>query len=161
MDMLLRPLIIVLVLLAVPIAGGTPLDTGHDLLQAVEYRDGAGFLRLLSAGLASQIEAGYLQLRELAETDPSLAEGLLSDAGIGATAFEVQWMSFEDFAGRVLEGVYLPSMESLVSEEASLKGRNADVLFTWSDGSSLDLQMVWEESAWRITGLPLLVRFFR
>jgi len=159
--MLLRPLIVVPVLLAVTIAGGTPLDTGHDLLRAVEYRDGAGFLRLLSEGLSAQMEAGYLQLKELAETDPSLAEGLLSEAGVEATAFEVQWMSFEDFAGRVLEGVYLPSVESLVSEEASLKGRNADVLFTWSDGSSLDLQMIWEDSAWRITGSPLLARFFR
>jgi hypothetical protein len=158
--MLLRPMILVLVL-AVPIATGTPLDIGHDLLQAVEYGDGAGFLRLLSAGLASQMEAGYLQLKELAETDPSLAEGLLADAGIEATAFEVQWMSFEDFAGRVLEGVSLPSREGLISEEASLKGRNAEVLFTWSDGSTLGLQMVWEESAWRITGSPLLARFFR
>jgi hypothetical protein len=159
--MLLRSLIVALVLLVVPIARGTPLDTGHDMLQAVEYGDGAGFLGLLSASLSAQMEAGYLQLRELAETDPSLAEGLLSEAGIEATAFEVQWMSFEDFAGRVLEDVNLPSVESLISEEASLKGRNADVLFKWSDGSSLDLQMVWEESDWRITGSPLLARFFR
>jgi len=160
--MLLRRLIPALVLsFPLHVATATPIDTGHDLLDAVQAHDGDRFLTLLSDGLAARMEEGYLRLKEYAETDPSLTDGMLAGMGVSATAAELSWMSFEDFAGRVLEGVELPDRGSLLSESASMKGRDAEVLFAWADGSSLDLRMVWEDSSWRITGSSLLAAFFR
>ena len=159
--MLLRSLIMLPVLLLVSAAPGTPLDVGHDLLRTVEYRDGSGFLDLLSTSLSAQIEARFQQFRELAENDPALADGLLEHAGINVTSFEVQWMSTADFVSRLLDSAGFPALEDLVSENADMKGRNAEVTLVWQDGTALTLQMVWEDSGWRICGSSMLAGLFQ
>lgn len=159
--MLLRSLIILPLLLMASTAPGTPLDVGHDLLQAIEYRNGSGFMDLLSTSLSAQIEASFLRLRELAETDPTLADGLLERAGIEATSFEVRWMSTADLISRILDSSDFPPVEDLVSEKADLKGRDAEVILSWRDGTTLTLQMVWEDSGWRICGSSMLAGLFQ
>ncbi|MCD4700362.1 MAG: hypothetical protein K8S24_00750, partial [Candidatus Aegiribacteria sp.] len=123
-------------------------------------RDGERFLDLMSESVMIQIESSIRQLKELMEEDPGLAETLLRESDTGLTTWDLEWMTSEDLVSRMLEGVYLPPLENIISEEASLRGRNAEVVFTWYSGYSLSLRFVWEESSWKITGSPLLEQLF-
>ncbi|RKZ09707.1 hypothetical protein DRQ25_05405 [Candidatus Fermentibacteria bacterium] len=114
----------------------------------------------MSESVRVQIELSYQQLRDLAADNPGLAETLLRESGSGVTTWDLEWMNAEDFVSRMLEGVYLPPLDNVVSEEASLRGRNADVLFTWHSGYSLSIQLSWEESSWKVTGSPVLSQLF-
>ncbi len=142
------------------VASSTPVDSTWDLLYAVENRDGEWFLDLMSESVRIQIESSYQQLKELVATNPGLAETLLTESGTGLTTWDLEWMTPEDLVSRMLERVYLPPLENVISEETSMKGRNAEVVFTWYSGYSLSLQFAWEESSWKVTGSPLLEQLF-
>ncbi len=142
------------------VASSTPIDSTWDLLYAVENRDGERFLDLLSESVRIQIESSYQSLQDLAVENPNLAETLLRESGSGITTWDLEWMYVEDFISRMLEGVYLSPFDDIISEEASLNGRNADVLFTWNSGYSLSIQFTWEESSWKVTGSPVLEQLF-
>ncbi len=161
MDMRMHQLILAAVLLIAASGAATPIDTGWDLLYAVESRNGGDFLDLLTESLRTQIESRFQQLKELAESEPSFVDDALSSAGVNVTAFDLGWMSAPDFVSRILDGVVLPNLNDIVEEEASLSGRNADVTFEWNSGYVLTVQMVWESSAWRVVGSPVLGEMFR
>ncbi len=161
MDILRNFIITLLTVISISsVASSTPIDSTWDLLHAVEYRDGERFLDLMSESVRIQIDWSYQQLRELALENPGLVETLLTESGSGLTTWDLEWMTTEDFVSRMLEGVYLPPLENIISEEASLRGRNAEVSFTWYSGYSLSLQFSWEESSWKVTGSPILNQLF-
>ncbi len=161
MDILRNSVITLLTIISISsVASSTPIDSTWDLLYAVDNRDGERFLDLMSESVRVQIELSYQQLRDLAADNPGLAETLLRESGSGVTTWDLEWMNAEDFVSRMLEGVYLPPLDNVVSEEASLRGRNADVLFTWHSGYSLSIQLSWEESSWKVTGSPVLSQLF-
>jgi len=158
MDILRNSIVTLLVLVSV--ASSTPVDSTRDLLDAIEYGDGDRFLELMSESIRAQIESSYRQLKELAAEDPGMAETLLGELGMNLTVWDLERMTTGDFITRMLSGVYLPPAENVVSEEASLNGRNAEVVFTWDSGFSLTLQFTWEESDWKVTGTPVLDQLF-
>lgn len=161
MDILRNSLITLSTLVSISsVALSTPIDSAWDLLNAVEYQDGERFMDLMSESVRTQIEWSYQQLRELAVENPGLVETLLSRSGTSLTIWDLEWMTSEDLVSRMLEGVYLPPLENVISEEASMSGRNAEVVLTWRSGYSLLLQFTWEESSWRITGSPILEQLF-
>ncbi len=161
MDILRNSIITLLTILSISsIASSTPVDSTWDLLYTVQNRDGERFLDLMSESVRVQIELSYQQLKDLTVSNRDLAETLLMESGSGVTIWDLEWMSAEDFVSRMLEGVYLPPLEDIISEEASLRGRNADVLFTWYSGYSLSIQFAWEESSWKVTGSPVLEQLF-
>lgn len=159
--MRLHKLIITAVLLITVLAAATPLDTGWDLLYAIESRSGENFLSLLTESLRVQIESRFAQLVDIAASDPALIDDALSDAGVNVTAFDLEWMTAPDFVSRILDGIDLPPTADIIEEEASLSGRNADVSFTWRSGYMLTIEMVWENSSWRVVGSPVLGEMFR
>ncbi|NOQ21811.1 MAG: hypothetical protein GQ565_04060 [Candidatus Aegiribacteria sp.] len=162
MDILRNSIITLLTIISISsVASSTPIDSTWDLLHVVENRDGERFLGMMSESVRTQIESSYQQLRELVATNPGLAETLLRESGTGLTTWDLEWMNADDFVSRMLEGVYLPPLENIISEEASMRGRNADVLFTWHSGYSLSIQFSWEESSWKITGSPVLNQLFQ
>jgi hypothetical protein len=161
MDILRNSVITLLTIISISsVASSTPVDSTWDLLNAVENRDGERFLDLMSESVRVQIELSYQQLKDLAADNPGLAETLLRESGSEVTTWDLEWMDAEDFVSRMLEGVYLPPLDNIISEEASLRGRNADVLFTWYSGYSLSIQFSWEESSWKVTGSPVLNQLF-
>ena len=161
MDILRNSVITLLTVISISsVASSTPIDSTWDLLYAVENRDGERFLDLMSESVRVQIESSYQQLKDLVTDNPGLVETLLRESGSGVTTWDLEWMNAEDFVSRMLEGVYLPPLENIISEEASLRGRNADVLFTWHSGYSLSIQFSWEESSWKVTGSPVLSQLF-
>ncbi|MCD4701520.1 MAG: hypothetical protein K8S24_06655, partial [Candidatus Aegiribacteria sp.] len=156
MDILRNSIITLLMLISVSsVASSTPIDSTWDLLYAVENRDGERFLDLMSESVRVQIESSYQQLKELVTSNPDLAAALLRESGSGLSTWDIEWMMVEDFVSRMLEGVSLPPLENIISEETSLIGRNADVLFTWYSGYSLSIQFTWEESSWKVNGSPV------
>ncbi len=160
MDLLRNLLTAALILSLSSIVPATPVDTAWDLLYAVESQDGQWFLDLMSESLCVQIETRIEQIKELAETDSGLIEEFLLSAGLSVSVYDLQWMTYSDIISIVLENTYLPPLCNIVSEEASLNGRNATVVFKWSSGYSLNLQVVWEESTWKVTGSSILERVF-
>ncbi len=161
MDILRNFIITILTLVSISsVASSTPTDSTWDLLQAVEDCDGERFLDLMSESVRIQIELSYQQLKELVATNPGLAETLLTESGTGLTTWDLEWMTAEDLVSRMLERVYLPPLENVISEEASMRGRNAEVVFTWYSGYSLSIQFAWEESSWKVTGSSLLEQLF-
>ncbi|MCK5064796.1 MAG: hypothetical protein KAQ97_05910 [Candidatus Fermentibacteraceae bacterium] len=160
MDLLRNLLTAAVILSLSSVILATPVDTAWDLVYAVESRDGQWFLDLMSESLCAQIESRIEQIKELAETNPELIEEFLHSAGLPISAYDLQWMSSSDFISTVLENINLPPLGNIVSEEASLNGRNATVIFKWSSGYSLNLQVVWEESSWKVTGSSILARIF-
>ena len=161
MDIRRNSIITLLTIISVSsVASSTPVDSTWDLLYAVDNRDGEWFLDLMSESVRIQIELSYHLLQDLAVENPGLAETLLRESGLGITTWDLEWMYVEDFISRMLEGVYLPPLDNIISEEASLRGRHADVLFTWNSGYSLSIQFTWEESSWKITGSPVLEQLF-
>lgn len=161
MDILRNSIITLAVLVSVvSVASSTPIDSTRDLLEAVEYSDGERFLDLMSESVRTQIESSYRQLKELAADDPDIAETLLRELGMNLTTWDLEWMTTGDFVTRMLDGVYIPSHENVISEEASMNGRNAEVVFTWNSGYSLSIQFIWEDSSWKVTGSPILDQLF-
>lgn len=160
MDLLRNLLTAAAILFLSSVVQATPIDTAWDLLHAVESRDGQWFLDLMSESLCAQIETRIEQIRELAETDPGLIEEFLQSTGLPISAYDLQWMTSSDIISGVLENTYLPPLYDIVSEEASMNGRNATVIFKWSSGYSLNLQVIWEESSWKVTGSSILERVF-
>ena len=160
MDLLRNLLTAAAILFLSSVVQATPIDTAWDLLHAVESRDGQWFLDLMSESLCTQIETRIEQIRELAETDPGLIEEFLQSTGLPISAYDLQWMTSSDIISGVLENTYLPPFYDIVSEEASMNGRNATVIFKWSSGYSLNLQVIWEESSWKVTGSSILARVF-
>ncbi|MEN8208755.1 MAG: hypothetical protein ABFR50_05850 [Candidatus Fermentibacteria bacterium] len=161
MDILRNSVIIILTIVSISSSAfSTPIDSAWDLLYAVENRDGECFLDLMSESVRVQIEHSYQQLKDLAVENPDFAETLLRESGSGVTTWDLEWMNAEDFVSRMLEGVNLPPLDNIISEEASLRGRNADVLFSWSSGYSISIQLSWEESSWKVTGSPVLNQLF-
>jgi len=156
---ILRNFIITL-FVVVSVALSTPVDSTWDLLEAIEYRDGEWFLELMSESVRVQIESSYQQLKDLAATDPGLVETLFQGMGIEMTTWDLEWMTTGDFISKMLEGIYLPPLDNIISEEVSMNGRNADVLFTWYSGYSLAIQFCWEEHSWKVTGSPVLAQLF-
>lgn len=160
MDLLRNLLTAAVILSLSSVILATPVDTAWDLVYAVESRDGQWFLDLMSESLCAQIESRIEQIKELAETNPELIDEFLLSTGLPISAYDLQWMSSSDFISTVLENINLPPLGNIVSEEASLNGRNATVIFKWSSGYSLNLQVVWEESSWKVTGSSILARIF-
>jgi len=154
----LRPFVITLLIASAALS--TPVDSTWDLLDAVEYRDGDRFLELMSEGVRLQIEQSFQQLKDMLEEDPGLVELLLQESGMGITTWDLEWMTEADFIGRLLERIDLPPLDNVVSEEVSMTGRNAEVLFKWHSGYSLLIQFTWEESSWKVTGSPVLQQLF-
>lgn len=159
---LLRPLLIMalLLLMSVSVVSATPADVTWDLLYAVEYGRGDDFLELLSESVRLQIEDTFQQLREISYDDPGLAETLLERTGSGITAWDLEWMTVEDFVSRLLLAVPLPSLEEVISEDVSMHGRNAEVTFTWFSGTFITFSYTWENSSWKLTGSSLLAELF-
>lgn len=158
---LLRNILTAAVILSLPsVVPATPVDTAWDLLFSVESRDGQCFLDLMSESLCTQIETRIEQIRELAETNNELVEEFLLNAGLPISAYDLQWMSSSDIISIILENTYIPPLGNIVSEEASMNGCNATVVFKWSSGYSMNLQMTWEESSWKVTGSSILARVF-
>jgi hypothetical protein len=141
-------------------ASSTPIDATWDLLDAVEYRDGDRFLDLMSESVRLQIELSFQQLKDMMEQDPGLVETLLRESGMGLTTWDLEWMTEADFISRLLEKVNLPPLENITSEEVSMTGRNAEVVFTWYSGYSILIQLTWEHSSWKVTGSPVLDQLF-
>jgi hypothetical protein len=161
MDILRHFIITLSVLVAVvSVASSTPIDATWDLLEAVEYNDGERFLDLMAESVRIQIESSYQQLKELAVDDSGMAETLLRELGINLTTWDLEWMTTGDFVTRMLDGVYLPLLENVISEKATMNGRNAEVVFTWHSGYSLSIQFTWEDSYWKVTGSPILDQLF-
>lgn len=161
MDILRNSIITLLILISVvSVVSSTPIDSTRDLLEAVEYSDGERFLDLMSESIRTQIESSYRQLKELAADDPDIAETLLRELGMNLTTWDLEWMTTADFTARMLDGVYLPLLENVISEEATMNGRNAEVVFTWHSGYSLSIQFTWEDSYWKVTGSPILDQLF-
>ena len=161
MDILRNSIITLLTIIIISsVASSTPIDSTWDLLHAVEDRDGERFLDMMSESIRIQIESSYQQLRELVVENPGLVETILRESGTGLTTWDLEWMTAEELVSRMLEGLYLPPLENIISEEAFLRGRNAEVVFTWHSGYSLSLQLSWEDSSWKITGSPFLERLF-
>ncbi|MCK4672272.1 MAG: hypothetical protein KAT47_06955 [Candidatus Aegiribacteria sp.] len=160
MDLLRNFLTVAVVLSLSSVVPATPVDTAWDLVYAVESRNGQLFLDLMSESLCKQIETRIEQIKELAETDPGLIEEFLLNTGLSITVYDLQLMTSSDFVSTVLENTNLPPLGNVVSEEASLNGRNAAVVFEWSSGYSLNMQMIWEESSWKVTGSSILARVF-
>jgi len=160
MDILRNSITLLMIITVSSVASSTPVDSTWDLLYAVENHDGERFLDLMSESVRIQIESIYQQLQELAVENPDLAETLLTESGYGLTTWDLEWMNVEDFVSRMLESIHLPLLDNIISEEASLSGRNADVLFTWLSGYSLAIQFTWEESSWKVTGSPVLEQLF-
>ena len=160
MDLLRNLLTAAVILSLSPVVLATPVDTAWDLLYAVENRDGQWFLDLMSESLSAQIETRIEQIKELAGIDPGLIEGFLLSAGLPVSAYDLQGMTSSDFISIVLESTNLPPLCNIVSEEASMNGRNATVILKWASGYSLNLQVVWEESSWKVTGSSILERVF-
>ncbi len=132
MDLLRNLLTAAVVLSLSSVILATPVDTAWDLVYAVESRDGEWFLDLMSESLRAQIETRIEQIKELAGTNPGLIEEFLLRAGLPISAYDLQWMSSSDFISTVLENTNLPPLGNIVSEEASMNGRNATVIFKWS-----------------------------
>lgn len=161
MDILRNSIITILTLaLIVSVASSTPVDTTWDLLNAVEYCDGERFLELMSESLRIQIESSYQQLKQIASEEPDMAETMLRELGMNLTTWDLEWMAAADFVTRMLDGVYLPSLENVILENSSMNGRNAEVEFTWHSGYSLCIQLTWEESSWKVTGSPVIDQLF-
>lgn len=160
MDLLRNLLTAAVILSLSSVVLATPVDTAWDLLYAVENRDGQWFLDLMSESLSAQIETRIEQIKELAGIDPGLIEGFLLSAGLPVSAYDLQGMTSSDFISIVLESTNLPPLCNIVSEEASMNGRNAAVILKWASGYSLNLQVVWEESSWKVTGSSILERVF-
>lgn len=161
MDILRTALTVALgVIIFTPAAGATPIDATWDILHAVERGDGDSFMEMLSNSVRSQIEAAYAQLQEIARQNPQLAEELLRRTGAGIAPSDLEWMTLENFVSGLLGSVQLPSLDEVVSESTSMSGRNAQVVFTWDTGFSMTFQLTWEDSAWRVTGSPVLERLF-
>ena len=142
------------------IAGATPIDTAWDCLYAVEYNDGYAFLNLISETVRSNLDSAFVQVKQLAEDQPELADALLERTGTGLTAWDIAPMELETFVAIMLENVTLPSLDQVQSEEVSMNGRNAEVELMWYGGYSLTFMMVWENSSWRITGSSIIDRLF-
>ncbi len=151
---------IVALLLLVSVASSTPVDATRDLLDAIEYGDGDRFLELMSESVRAQIELSYRKLKELAAEDPGMAETLFNELGINITVCDIEWMTTGDFITVMLGGVHLPPAENVISEEASLNGRTAVVVFTWDSGYTLTFRLSWEESDWKVTGTSVLDQLF-
>jgi len=161
MDILRNSIITLLTIFSISsVASSTPIDSTWDLLHAVENRDGEWFMDMMSESVRNQIESSYQQLKELIATNPGLVEAFLRESGIGLTIWDLEWMTAEDFISRMLDGIYLPPLGNVISEEASMRGRNAEVVFTWHSGYSLMIQFSWEESSWKVTGSPVLEQLF-
>jgi len=161
MDIPRNPVIIILMLVSFSATVfSTPVDSTRDLLQSVENCDGKWFLELVSESLRLQIESGCQQLKDIAKENPGLAETLLDEMNIGLTMQDMEWMTTGDFVSRMLEKVYLPPFENIVSEETSMNGRNSVVVFTWSSGYSLTVRLSWEESSWKVSGSPVVDQLF-
>ena len=161
MDILRNSIVTLSVLVSVAsVASSTPIDSTWDLLEAVEYSDGERFLDLMAESVRIQIELSYQQLKELAVDDPDMAETLLRELGINLTTRDLEYMTTSDFVTRMLDGVYLPSLENVISEKATMNGRNAEVVFSWHSGYSLSIQFIWENSYWKVTGSPILDQLF-
>lgn len=161
MDILRNSIITLLTIVSISsVSSSTPIDSTWDLLEAVEYSDGEMFLDLMSESIRTRIELSYQQLKELALNDPGMAETLLRELRINLTTWDLEWMTTGDFIKRMLDGVYLPPLENVISEEASMNGRNAEVVFTWHSGYSLSIQFSWEGSSWKVTGSSILDQLF-
>ncbi|MCD4776057.1 MAG: hypothetical protein K8S15_08435 [Candidatus Aegiribacteria sp.] len=161
MDILRNSIITLLTIVSISsVSSSTPIDSTWDLLEAVEYSDGEMFLDMMSESIRIQIELSYRQLKELALNDPGMAETLLRELRINLTTWDLEWMTTGDFITRMLDGVYLPPLENVISEEVSMNGRNAEVVFTWHSGYSLSIQFLWEGSSWKVTGSPILDQLF-
>ena len=160
MDLLRNLLTAAVILCLSSVVTATPVDTAWDLVYAVESRNGQWFLDLMSESLRAQIETRIEQIKELAETDPGLIEEFLLSAGSSISVYDLQGMTPSDIISIVLENTNFPPLGNIVSEEASMNGRNATVVFKWASGYSLNLQMTWEESSWKVTGSSILARVF-
>lgn len=141
-------------------AEATPIDATWDILDAVERGDGGSFMEMLSGSVRTQIESAYGQLQEIALQNPQLAEELLRRTGADLAPSDLEWMTLEDFVSGLLGSVQLPSLDEVVSETATMSGRNAQVVFTWDSGRTMNFQLTWEDSAWRVTGSSVLERLF-
>lgn len=160
MDLLRNLLTAAVILFLSSVVPATPVDAAWDLLYAVESRNGQWFLDLMSESLCTQIETRIEQIKELAETDPGMIEEFLMSAGLPVSAYDLQWMTSSDIISVILENTNLPPLSNIVSEEASMNGRNATVVLKWTSGYSLNLQVIWEESSWKVTGSSILERVF-
>jgi len=161
MDILRNHIITLFVLVSISsTAVSTPVDSTWDLFNAIEYRDGNSFLDLMSESVRIRIETSYQQLQELASEDPEMADAILNELGINLSTWDLEWMTPDDFISRMLFHVNLPPFENIISEEVSMSGRNAEVLFTWHSGYSLLIQFVWEDSSWKVNGCPVLDQLF-
>jgi hypothetical protein len=160
MDILRYSTAFLIVLAMAGPSNATPVDTTWDLLYAVEYGNGSGFMELLTESLNEQVEAAFDQLKAIAAEDPSLAEELMASYGVLISAGELETITLEEFVSDLLYTVNLPPLEEVVSEQASLEGRRAQVVFTWYSGYSMTFQLVWEASSWRITGASVIDDLF-
>ncbi|OPL20021.1 MAG: hypothetical protein AVO35_00755 [Candidatus Aegiribacteria sp. MLS_C] len=161
MDILRRALIPWLFVAVAPSAAlATPVDVTRDLLYAVEYGRGGDFLNIMSSSLRSSIEDSYRQLQEISFEEPGAAEALLQRTGSGITVWDLEWMTTEDFVSALLPVLDMPSPEEVVFEEVSMRGRNAEVVFTWQSGISVTFFYTWEVSSWKLTGSSLLEDLF-
>jgi hypothetical protein len=149
-----------LLLLMPAIVQGTPLDTAWDLVWAVENGDGEWFMDLMSQSLRLQMETSFLELVELAESEPGLAAEYLISAGLPVSTADLQWMTAPDFVSVLLQQTTIPPSGNIVTENAEMRGRNAEVTMVWMEGFTLDLQMTWEESSWKVTGSSILQQLF-
>lgn len=160
MDLQRRLLVLILMLSTVSATMATPIDTTWDLLHAVESCNGQWFLDLLSESLRIQIETRFEQLQDLAETEPELIEIFIRNVDLIITVTDLQYMTAADFISMIFESMNLPPLGNIVSEDVSMNGRNAVVVFRWMSGYSLSLQMIWEESSWKVNGSTILERIF-
>lgn len=161
MDFLRRTLIALLMLtLPASVSSATPLDVTWDLLYAVEYGRGGDVLDIMSSSLRGSIEDSYRQLQEISYEDPGAAAALLQRTGSGLTVWDLEWMTAEDFLSALLPALDLPPPEEVVSEEVSMRGRNAEVEFIWHSGTAVTFIYTWEGSSWKLTGSSLLQDLF-
>jgi len=151
---ILQPIII---LVCITAGLADPVDTAFDLMEAIEYNNGYALEGLLTADLYSVLDGFIDQVRGIVETDPVLAEDLLSSRYGGTiTLDDFALLNNQEILGLAMSGISLQPMVYIESEEAQLQGRSASVVIRYFDGSSVSFRMSWENSRWRVADSSLL-----
>lgn len=142
-------------------AAADPVDTAYELLEAIEYGDGYALENLLSEDLYAALNGFIDQVRVLIDTDPVLAEDLLRSRYGNALTIEIfEYATNEELLGMAMDRIPVQSYDMVENESAQLQGREAVVVISYFDGSSVSFRMTWENSDWRVTDSSLLVSLF-
>jgi len=144
------------------VANASPVDAAYDLLDAIEYSSGYALEDILSGDLYTAFTGFLDQVRALAETDPVLAESILSQRYSGRITIEdFTVLNNQELLGKIMSEVSLQPDDQIQQETADMQGRNATVVISYFDGASISFSMVWENSGWRVSDTSLLGTVFQ